>query len=69
MVSSFFSFKFLELTTNLYLCIFAKNKEILEMNISYNWLKKYINVDVPAEELSAILTSIGLEVGKFESVQ
>lgn len=39
------------------------------MNISYNWLKKYINIDVPAEELSAILTSIGLEVGKFECVQ
>ena len=39
------------------------------MNISYNWLKKYINIDVPAEELSAILTSIGLEVGKFENIQ
>ncbi len=39
------------------------------MNISYNWLKKYINIDVSAEELSAILTSIGLEVGKFENIQ
>ena len=39
------------------------------MNISYNWLKKYINIDVPAEELSKALTSIGLEVGGVEEVQ
>lgn len=39
------------------------------MNISYNWLKQYINVDVAPEELAAALTSIGLEVGAVERVQ
>ena len=39
------------------------------MNISYKWLKQYIGTDVPAEELSKILTSIGLEVGAVEEVQ
>lgn len=39
------------------------------MNISYNWLKKYINIDQSAEETGRILTSIGLEVGGVEEVQ
>ena len=39
------------------------------MNISYNWLKQYINVNLPAVELGKILTSIGLEVGSVEEVQ
>lgn len=39
------------------------------MKISYNWLKDYINLDIPAEALSTILTSIGLEVGGVEKVQ
>jgi phenylalanyl-tRNA synthetase beta chain len=39
------------------------------MNISYNWLKQYINVDLPADEIGKILTSIGLEVGSVEEVQ
>ena len=39
------------------------------MNISYNWLKRYINLDIPATELGKILTSIGLEVGSIEKVQ
>lgn len=39
------------------------------MNISYNWLKNYINIDVTPDELSKILTSIGLEVGGVEEVQ
>ncbi len=39
------------------------------MNISYNWLKKYINLDIEPEEVSKILTSIGLEVGGVEEVQ
>lgn len=39
------------------------------MNISYNWLKQYINVEIPAEDLGKILTSIGLEVGGVEKVQ
>ena len=39
------------------------------MNISYNWLKQYINVDVEPVELGKALTSIGLEVGGVEEVQ
>ena len=32
------------------------------MTISYNWLSEYLTEQIPAEELSKILTSIGLEV-------
>ena len=39
------------------------------MNISYNWLKNYINIDVTPDDLSKALTSIGLEVGGVEEVQ
>ena len=39
------------------------------MNVSYNWLKQYINVDMPAVELGKVLTSIGLEVGSVDEVQ
>jgi len=39
------------------------------MNISYNWLKNYINIDVSPDDLSKALTSIGLEVGGVEEVQ
>lgn len=39
------------------------------MNISYNWLKNYINISQTAEETGKILTSIGLEVGGIEEVQ
>lgn len=39
------------------------------MNISYNWLKQYLNINFPAEEVSKTLTSIGLEVGTVEHVQ
>ncbi len=39
------------------------------MKISYNWLKSYINIDLPVEQLSEILTDIGLEVGGIEEVQ
>ena len=39
------------------------------MNISYNWLKDYVNFDLSPEELSAALTSIGLETGGIEEVQ
>ena len=36
------------------------------MNISYNWLKRYIDTDLPAEKVAEILTDIGLEVEGFE---
>lgn len=39
------------------------------MNISYNWLKQYINIDLPIDEVAKILTSIGLECGTIEEVQ
>ena len=39
------------------------------MNISYNWLIDYVNFDLSPEELSAALTSIGLETGGIEEVQ
>ena len=39
------------------------------MNISYNWLKRYIALEDSAEQVAQILTSIGLEVGKVEQVQ
>lgn len=39
------------------------------MNISYNWLKEYIDFDLTPQELAATLTSIGLETGSVEEVQ
>lgn len=39
------------------------------MNISYNWLKRYIDTDLTAEEIATILTDIGLEVEGFEKVE
>ncbi len=39
------------------------------MKLSYNWLKEYIEIDVTPEQLSAILTDIGLEVEGLEKVQ
>ena len=39
------------------------------MNISYNWLKRYIALPDSAEKVAQILTSLGLEVGKVEKVQ
>lgn len=42
------------------------------MKISYNWLKQYIQCDLPAEELGKTLTGTGLEVEditRYESVK
>ena len=39
------------------------------MNISYKWLKRYINLTDDAQTVAKILTSIGLEVGTVETVQ
>jgi len=44
-------------------------KKFYRMNISYNWLKNYINTDIEAVELGKALTSIGLEVGSVDEVQ
>ncbi|OYD41106.1 phenylalanine--tRNA ligase subunit beta [Sphingobacterium cellulitidis] len=39
------------------------------MRISYNWLKNFIDIDKTPEELSLILTDIGLEVESLEVEQ
>lgn len=39
------------------------------MNISYNWLKKYVDFDLTPDELAAALTSLGLETGSVEKVE
>lgn len=39
------------------------------MNISYKWLREYVDCDLTAHETAEALTSIGLEVGSVEEVQ
>ena len=39
------------------------------MNISYNWLKDYVDFDLTAQQVADALTSIGLEVDAVEEVQ
>lgn len=39
------------------------------MNISYNWLKQYIDFNLTPDELAAALTSVGLETGSVEEVE
>jgi len=39
------------------------------MNISYNWLKEYVDFDLAPDEVADALTSIGLETGSVEEVQ
>jgi phenylalanyl-tRNA synthetase beta chain len=39
------------------------------MKISYNWLKKYIDISLEPEKVSQILTSIGLEVESVDSFE
>ena len=39
------------------------------MKISYNWLKEFITTDKSPEDISQILTGIGLEVESLEKVQ
>lgn len=38
------------------------------MKISLNWLKDFIDISIPAEQVSEILTDIGLEVEKMAEV-
>lgn len=40
-----------------------------DMNISYKWLKEYVDFDMTAQEVAEALTSEGLEVGSVEEVQ
>ena len=39
------------------------------MNISYKWLKEYVDFDLTPQEVCDALTSTGLEVGALEEVQ
>lgn len=39
------------------------------MNISLNWLKEYLDIEMSAEEVADALTSIGLETGSVEEVE
>ena len=39
------------------------------MNVSYNWLKQYINLNIEPSQVAETLTSIGLEVGSVEEIQ
>ena len=39
------------------------------MNVSFNWLKRYIDTDLSAERMAEILTELGLEVEEFEKIE
>ena len=39
------------------------------MKISYNWLKDYLNIKLPIEEVCTLLTDIGLEVEGVEEIE
>lgn len=39
------------------------------MKISYNWLKQYVDTNLPAEALGKILTETGLEVDGIEKIE
>ena len=39
------------------------------MNISYNWLKEYLQFDLTPKETADVLTHIGLEAESLEEVQ
>lgn len=39
------------------------------MNISYKWLKEYVDFDLTPDEVAVALTSIGLEVEGVKEVE
>ena len=39
------------------------------MNVSYKWLKEYVDFDLTPQETADALTSCGLEVDALEEVQ
>ena len=39
------------------------------MNVSFKWLKDYLDIDMTPQETGAALTSLGLEVGTVEEVE
>ena len=42
---------------------------LFSMNVSYKWLKEYVDFDMTPQEVGAALTSVGLEVDAIEEVQ
>ena len=38
------------------------------MIVTYNWLKEFVDIDLPAGELAHLLTMLGLEVERMESI-
>ena len=53
----------------LHIIVWEIIKYYYDMNISYNWLKEYVDFDLTPDEVAAALTSIGLETGGVEEVQ
>ena len=39
------------------------------MKLSYNWLKQYIDISYSPEDLSEILTDLGLEVEGLDKIE
>ena len=39
------------------------------MKISYNWIKNYLNLNLPSDEVATLLTDTGLEVEGIEVVE
>ena len=39
------------------------------MNISYNWLNNYLNLEISPNEVAVLLTDIGLEVEKIKKIE
>ena len=38
------------------------------MKVSLNWIKEYVDIEMPPDELGHLLTMIGLEVESLEAV-
>lgn len=59
----------------MYLCDLGRSRSCRNnylrkiMKLSYKWLKNYLNLDISPEEVSEILTTIGLEVEGLETVE
>ena len=39
------------------------------MKISHNWLRQFIKIDIPVDEISVLLTNLGLEVENIETYE
>ena len=39
------------------------------MKISHNWLRQFIKIDIPVDEISILLTNLGLEVENIETYE